>query len=103
MEQTRVGNIVGTPWAPINGQRDQPVPIRIPVTRANSEIHTPARPMFDEPEIRRIKIRREDVEKYGATPGCNGCRALTYGRQHQAHSHECRTIIEGDMAKDENN
>ena len=86
--------ITGTPWAPINGQRDQPVPIRIPATQVLAGVDVPPNPMAGEAEVRRVTIRKEDVEKHGATPGCLGCRAIQHNRQHQAHSSDCRARIE---------
>ena len=43
---------------------------------------------------RRWKITKEDIEKYGPTPGCLGCRTLKAGLTRQTHNENCRKRIE---------
>ena len=53
----------------------------------------------EEPKVRRMYIQRKDIDKYGATAGCEGCRAAVRGGEARPHTEECRTRIEGEMAK----
>ena len=59
---------------------------------------------FDKQVVkRRFKITKEDVRKYGMTPGCRGCIALNRGGQAVNHSETCRerTVKElGDQGDD---
>merc|ERR1711973_169910 len=44
-------------------------------------------------------IQKKDVEKYGATAGCEGCKAAVRGGEARPHTEECRARIEAEMAK----
>ena len=44
---------------------------------------------------------KEDIEQYGHTPGCLGCRTLKAGLPPQTHSENCRKRIEGELTKTE--
>ena len=54
----------------------------------------------EKPKPRRFHIRREDMEKHGATDGCPGCRALHARRRGVPHTNDCRTRMEEAMAQD---
>ena len=47
---------------------------------------------------RKLMIKKQDAEQFGATPGCAGCRAAREGRWQQ-HSSECRARLEGEIGK----
>ena len=49
------------------------------------------------PQQRRRYILRQDVARYGSTPGCEACAALAGGAQRvtKPHSDECRTLMDG--------
>lgn len=51
-------------------------------------------PAQGEPQVRRMRLRREDYEEYGYTTGCPGCRALLRGVAPQTHSEPCRRRME---------
>ena len=40
-------------------------------------------------------IRKRDIEKYGETPGCFGCRCVALNKPLQSHTAACRERIEG--------
>ena len=41
----------------------------------------------DDPERRQVKIRRNvELQKYGYTPGCEGCAQAELGLEHRGHS-----------------
>ena len=52
--------------------------------------------MPEEPEVRPNYIFKKDIEKFGATEGCPGCRALMNpnSRYRAKHTAECRARIE---------
>ena len=50
---------------------------------------------------RRWKITKEDIETYGATPGCLGCRTMKAGLTRQNHNETCRNRIEVEIKKTE--
>ena len=39
---------------------------------------------------REFYIKKKDVEAYGHTKGCPGCRTMFQGGTRQAHTTECR-------------
>ena len=43
---------------------------------------------------RRVYIKREDVEKFGFTPKCPGCKAILQKKPPQTHSEACRLRFE---------
>ena len=50
---------------------------------------------------RRWKITKEDIETYGITPGCLGCRTIKAGLPRQNHSERCRQRIEDEIKNTE--
>ena len=91
---------VGIPWQPIPGVGTEelrtfvsvpvdPSPIaEIPIGR-------------DDYIPRRFRIRKEDLENYGYTVGCPGCRAANRGVTHMGHTEECRKRIESKLVENE--
>ena len=51
---------------------------------------------------RRLRISRQDIEKYGFTVNCPGCRAVNRGQAAQNHSEECRKSILEEIRKLDN-
>ena len=51
---------------------------------------------------REFKITDKLLEKFGFTPGCNGCEAKIDGGAKAAHSAECRQRLEEEIIMDEN-
>ena len=48
----------------------------------------------------RIMIKKEDLEKYGYSAGCPGCKAILSGTARQGHSEACWSRIETDLRDD---
>ena len=48
---------------------------------------------------RRCRIRKEDLEKFGYTAGCPGCRAANRGTTAVNHSEECRKRLAEELEK----
>ena len=55
------------------------------------------------PQQRRRYILKQDVARYGPTPGCEACAALAGGTQRvtKQHSDECRPRMDELMQRDE--
>ena len=49
----------------------------------------------------RLYIRRSDVQKYGYSMNCPGCRSVMAGTTARAHTEECRRRLENCLAQDE--
>ena len=50
------------------------------------------------PEPRSVRIKKEDIQKHGATPGCPACRAILGNKTWRAgHNVECRIRLEKAM------
>ena len=56
-----------------------------------------------EQPVRRMYIQRKDIAKYGATAGCEGCKAAVRGGEARNHTEECRRRIEKDMKEAKDN
>ena len=48
-----------------------------------------------------LYIRRSDVQKYGYSMKCPGCRSVMTGTTARAHTEECRRRLENCFAEDE--
>ena len=96
----KVKNIKGTPWAPLDGTTLLEVPTHIQTERPRIEEDQEYVPEIN---VKRMMIRKEDVEKYGATKNCGGCQAVEEGRGRRVnHTQECRNRIEEEMKQDPN-
>ena len=49
---------------------------------------------------RRLRIKKADLEKYGYTVGCPGCRAANRGAPAMNHTEECRQRIMSKLEED---
>ena len=56
-------------------------------------------PLEESTVVRRVYIMKQDLETYGYTEGCKGCKALAAGTRPQAHTEGCRARIEAELAK----
>ena len=48
---------------------------------------------------RRFRIKKDDLEKFGYTTGCPGCRAVNRGTTAANHTEECRSRIAEELEK----
>ena len=80
--------IKGVPWDLKTDKRveaDIPLPLNV---------ETPPMPEVPEPVTRKFYIKRKDVEQFGLTDGCPGCRCISRkASQVLAHSDKCRDRI----------
>ena len=51
--------------------------------------------------VRIMYILKQDVEDYGPTPGCIGCRGVLPGKNLQSHTALCRERMESEIRKTE--
>ena len=49
---------------------------------------------FEGARVQRERITKEDIDEFGATIGCPGCKPIKDNKRAQAHSDRCRTRIE---------
>ena len=101
-----IKGLKGTPREPVPGSGTSKVHAYAkPVEEESKSTPTfaPRRTADDEPEVRVNYIYKKDVEKFGATEGCQGCRALmTPGSKFRAkHTSACRARIEEELNKTE--
>ena len=87
-----VQNMKGTPWEPVPGHPDRELKSKVVVRE--EPILPPPEPSDEQPTMRRLYIRKKDIIKYGATVGCEGCRAVVRGGVSRNHTEECRARIE---------
>jgi len=88
---------VGVPWELYPGIKGS-VEIRSKV-RLPQEPAEVARPVAgrDEYVPRRFRIQKGDLQAYGYTTGCPGCRAANRGMPAVGHSEECRRRIQREL------
>ncbi len=67
--------VKGTPWEPVPGRHSTEVPIKIGIPEEDKVIIEPAVNQEKAVIKRDFKISRDDVTRYGLTPGCKGCLA----------------------------
>ena len=86
--------VKGTPWEPIPGSKSDELRTRVNLPTEKAPI-TPPVVSKDEYLPRRLRILKTDLEKYGFTAGCPGCRAVSRNLPHVAHAEDCRHPFEG--------
>ena len=95
-----ISQMKGTPKEPVPGS-GKPNLVAYSRSKENQDRkvveYVPREP--EEPEVRVNCIYKKDVEKYGATEGCPGCRALLnpFSRYRAKHTAECRSRMEAAM------
>ena len=72
-------SVRGVPWEVIPGHPERELKCRVIFERSKPEVNE--QQTVDEPEeiIKRIYITKKDLNKYGRTEGCDGCRASLRG------------------------
>ena len=85
--------IKGTPWALVDGEREQPVPIEIQKDlKPESDILV--EPKSKACSVRKLMIMKCNVVEFGPTDGCPGCRAVVQKLGPREHSQTCRDRME---------
>ena len=87
--------MTGTPGQPALGQRYNRSPAFTRKYGQGPQAHAEYAPQIIEPVTTRSrKMFKSDIAKYGATPGCPGCKAIQSNKPSQNHNVQCRTRIE---------
>ena len=86
--------MIGVPWEPVPGRGMKEVRSKVYIAGVGS-----GEDIIPEPQIRgtiprRMRFDMDDLEKYGYTVGCPGCRAKNRGEVGVNHSEECRQRID---------
>lgn len=90
-----LNRVVGKPipeWKEIDekdNEHDEPITCE-PADQADEEPDKGKEPK----QVRRWRIKQADIDKYGPTPGCIGCRAMKAGLPQQGHDEKCRKRME---------
>ena len=90
---------IGVPWElypGIKGSTEMRSKVRLPQEPA--EVTRPIRGK-DEYVPRRFRIQKSDLQKFGYTAGCPGCRAANRGLTAMGHSEECRRRIQEELER----
>ena len=90
---------VGVHWEPYPGMKggfELKSKVRLP---ADSEEFTKTAKGDDDCVPRRLRIRKEDLERFGYTAGCPGCRAANRGTTAVNHTEDCRRRIVTELEK----
>ena len=80
---------VGVPWEPYPGAKggfELRSKVRLPAERAEFTETVKGKSDYTR---RRFRIRKEDLEQFGYTAGCPGCRAANRGTTAVNHAEEC--------------
>ena len=84
----------GVPWEPYPGARggyEIKSKVRMPILQ--EPITEGVRAPQEGVTRRRLRITKADLEKFGTTVGCPGCRAFTRGGAAANHNEECRNRL----------
>ena len=73
---------------------------RIPDERVTTSTYVPAAEPADVPECRAAKIFQRDIEAFGGSEKCPGCKAAKSGKYKMSHTFECRQRFEKLLKED---
>lgn len=90
-----IKELKGLPWEPIPGKGKRDIGAKILIEEIE-EKPDKMEEVEDRVMLRRVRITKEDVNKYGPTKGCKGCREVLKGGT-WVHSEDCRKRMEGLM------
>ena len=95
-----LNKVVGKPLADVEEDHEEgsDVDKDVPIACQPKENEEGSREEIHETK-RRWKITKEDINKYGITPGCLGCRTMKAGLPRQNHNENCRNKIKGNNKK----
>ena len=92
--------IKGTPWQPTPGRESVEIKCRINMPQDETPVTQPVTRGDEEGGVKRAKIFKDDLVRFGHTVGCQGYKAAVRGRTAQSHSEECRKRIEDELRKE---
>ena len=96
-----IEEMVGVPWEPVPGRGMNEVKSKVHIAGKGA-----GEDIIEEPQLRgaiprRMRFDADDLQKYGYTLGCPGCRAKNRGEVGVNHSEECRQRIEEKIRVDD--
>ena len=99
--EKKLQEMIGVPWEPIPGTGMREVKSRVHIEGAGA-----GEDIVEEAQVRasiprRMRFDLDDLEKYGYTTGCPGCKAKNRGQTGVNHNEECRSRIEEKIRKEE--
>ena len=93
-----VSKVRVVPWDMAEGVQSDPIGAGRSLDEPRAP--PPPPPLVDEPPaMRRFRINKEDIVKFGTTANCPGCTAIRWGKRQQGHSEACRARIEEQLSK----
>ena len=92
-DKDKVTQFRGTPWAPKDGEREEPIPASVR-HKLNEVTKVKASSVS---ERRRVRLEKADFDKHGYTPGCLGCKHLQRGQPPRGHTEKCRKRVEAEI------
>jgi hypothetical protein len=87
----------GVPWEPIPGRGRIEVKTKVGILRGVGGGDVLMDPEIKETVVKRVYITKKDLETYGPTVGCRGCRAANRGETSIPHNERCRARIEKEI------
>ena len=104
--QSNVDMIGGVPWNSNGGAGDEEpdgdLPSEVIKLEARRVGEAEAEKIKESIEVpRSFSISRADLEKYGFTSKCGGCRCVMRGSGRQPHTAECRERLRSEMSGDQ--
>ena len=96
----RLDRIKGTPWEPTEGSES--IHVKAAIAKMTGVRTTDPVPRMDvkEPQVRRVYIKKQDIERLGMTDNCPGCLAAIAGSRPVGHTEECRKRIMEELEKE---
>ena len=102
MEQGPHQMIAGVPWRLSEEDRNADGEgMRLEVTVMDKEYRERIARPEHEAVPRAVYIRKEDLEEFGYTVGCPGCKSILKKTTRQAHSEGCRKRLEAELEETE--
>ncbi len=87
-------SFVGLPWEPYPGAGGGfEIKSKVRLPTSGEQFTETAKGQEETVARRRMRIKKEDLEKFGYTVGCPGCRAANRGATAVGHTEACRKRI----------
>ena len=96
-----IDEMVGVPWEPIPGRGVREIKSRVHIEGVGTGEDIIVEPQIREAIPRRMRFDLDDLEKYGFTVGCPGCKSKSRGQTGVNHNEECRNRVEERIRKEE--
>ena len=97
----RFMNMKGVPWKTSALEEGDELRIHINMPSDSGPLSDLVKPReVSDPKVKRFRINPEDIQKYGYTKGCLGCRCISRGQPAQNHSEICRSRITEELRKE---